>query len=96
MLHDLGATKHKTEHGEGTPSKLLQMARGNGWDKKFGEGEDSRRRKWVVGRPDVSLADVERWSSTKRTFFSVRLHTLTPSSRVYLTCIIDPGFICSC
>ena len=43
----------------GTPSKLLEMARGNGWDKEFNEGEDARRRKWVVGRPEVSLSDVE-------------------------------------
>ena len=43
----------------GTPSKLLEMVRGNGWDKEFGEGEEARRRKWVVGRPEIGLADVE-------------------------------------
>ena len=43
----------------GTPSKLLEMARGNGWDKEFAEGEEARRRKWVVRRPEVSLSDVE-------------------------------------
>ena len=43
----------------GTPSKLLEMARGNGWDKEFGEGEEARRRKWIVGRPEIGLADVE-------------------------------------
>src|SRR6266404_5766065 len=43
----------------GTPSKLLEMARGNGWDKEFAEGEEDRRRKWVVDRPEVDLCDVE-------------------------------------
>jgi hypothetical protein len=44
----------------GTPSKLLEMACGNGWDKECGEGEETRRRKWVLGQPEVSLSDVER------------------------------------
>ena len=43
----------------GTPSKLLGMARGNGWDKEFTEGEEVRQKKWSVGRPEVTLSEVE-------------------------------------
>ena len=43
----------------GTPRKLLSMARGNGWDKKFTEDEEERRKKWVVDRPEVTLSEVE-------------------------------------
>jgi ATP-dependent RNA helicase MRH4, mitochondrial len=43
----------------GTPSKLLSMARGSGWDKEFAEDEEARRKKWVVGRPEVALSEVE-------------------------------------
>jgi ATP-dependent RNA helicase MRH4 len=50
---------HAVDMLVGTPSKLLEMARGNGWDKEFGEGEEARRRNWVVGRPEISLSDVE-------------------------------------
>ncbi|KAI9451456.1 P-loop containing nucleoside triphosphate hydrolase protein [Lactarius psammicola] len=54
-----GGTGHAVDVLVGTPSKLLEMARGNGWDKEFAEGEEARRRKWVVGRPEVNLSDVE-------------------------------------
>ncbi|KAI9437273.1 P-loop containing nucleoside triphosphate hydrolase protein [Lactarius indigo] len=54
-----GGAGHVVDVLVGTPSKLLEMARGNGWNKEFAEGEEARRRKWVVGRPEVSLSDVE-------------------------------------
>jgi ATP-dependent RNA helicase MRH4 len=54
-----GGAGHAVDVLVGTPSKLLEMVRGNGWNKEFGEGEEARRRKWVVGRPEISLADVE-------------------------------------
>ncbi|KAH9021671.1 P-loop containing nucleoside triphosphate hydrolase protein [Lactarius deliciosus] len=54
-----GGTGHTVDVLVGTPSKLLEMVRGNGWNKEFAEGEEERRRKWVVGRPEVSLSDVE-------------------------------------
>ena len=50
---------HPVDMLVGTPSKLLEMARGNGWNKEFGEGEEARRMKWVVGRPEINLSDVE-------------------------------------
>jgi ATP-dependent RNA helicase MRH4 len=52
-------TGHAVDVLVGTPSKLLEMARGNGWDKEFAEGEEARQRKWVVGRPEFGLSDVE-------------------------------------
>ena len=52
-------TGHAVDVFVGTPSKLLEMARGNGWDKEFAEGEEAHRQKWVVGRPEISLSDVE-------------------------------------
>ncbi|KAH9165693.1 P-loop containing nucleoside triphosphate hydrolase protein [Lactarius sanguifluus] len=54
-----GGTGHTVDVLVGTPSKLLEMVRGNGWNKEFAEGEEERRRKWVVDRPEVSLSDVE-------------------------------------
>jgi ATP-dependent RNA helicase MRH4 len=62
----------------GTPSKLLEMARGNGWDKEFGEGEEARRRKWVVGRPEVSLSDVE-WVVVDEADVLFGAHTFQPT-----------------
>ncbi|KAH8999892.1 P-loop containing nucleoside triphosphate hydrolase protein [Lactarius hatsudake] len=47
-----GGTGHTVDVLVGTPSKLLEMARGNGWNKEFAEGEEERRRK-------ISLSDVE-------------------------------------
>ena len=29
------------------------------WEREFAEGEEARRQKWVVGRPEISLSDVE-------------------------------------
>ena len=43
----------------GTPRNLLSMARGNGWDKQFTKDEEARRKDWVVGRPEVTLSEVE-------------------------------------
>lgn len=43
----------------GTPSKLLSMARGSGWDKESTEDEEARQKKWVVGRPEVTLSEIE-------------------------------------
>jgi ATP-dependent RNA helicase MRH4 len=52
-------TAHALDVLVATPRKLLSIARGNGWDKKFTEDEEARRKKWVVGRPEVTLSDVE-------------------------------------
>ena len=60
----------------GTPSKLLDMARWNGWDMKFGEGEEARRRKWVWDGLRSACLTTSGWSSKKRTFFSVRIYAL--------------------
>ena len=42
-----------------TPSKLLEMAWGSGWDKEFAKGKEDRQQKWVVGQPQVDLCNVE-------------------------------------
>ena len=60
----------------GTPSKLLDMARWNGWDMKFGEGEEARRRKWVWEGLRSTCLTTGGWSSKKRTLFSVRIYAL--------------------
>jgi ATP-dependent RNA helicase MRH4, mitochondrial len=52
-------TSHALDVLVGTPSKLLGMARGNGWDKEFAEGEETRRKKWRVGRPEITLSEIE-------------------------------------
>ncbi|OSD05588.1 P-loop containing nucleoside triphosphate hydrolase protein [Trametes coccinea BRFM310] len=49
----------------GTPSKILELARGRGWDYEQREAEDSQEgdrrshRKITVGEPEMGLADVE-------------------------------------
>ncbi|KAI0298761.1 P-loop containing nucleoside triphosphate hydrolase protein [Multifurca ochricompacta] len=58
-VHHGSATGHPVDMLVGTPAKLLEMARGNGWNKEFTEGEEARRKKWVIGRPEVRLSDVE-------------------------------------
>ena len=73
-----GGAGHAVDMLVGTPSKLLEMVRGNGWDKEFGEGEEARRRKWVVGRPEVSLSDVE-WVVVDEADVLFGAHTYTPA-----------------
>ncbi len=87
-----GGTGHAVDVLVGTPSKLLEMARGNGWDKEFAEGEEARRRNWVVGRPEVSLSDVE-WVVVDEAdvLFGAHVHNHSPG--VFLTYGIDPDFI---
>jgi ATP-dependent RNA helicase MRH4 len=77
-----------------TPSKLLEMARGNGWDKEFGEGEEPRRRKWVVGQPEVSLSDVE-WVVVDEADVLFGAHTFPHIVRraIFRRTGIDPDFI---
>ena len=77
----------------GTPSILLEMTRENGRDRGFGEGEEIRRRKWVVGLPEVSLSDVEWVVVDGVNVFSVRIHTDTPSFGALLIYRIDPDLI---
>ena len=84
---------HAVDMLVGTPSKLLEMVRGNGWDKEFGEGEEARRRKWVVGRPEVSLSDVE-WVVVDEADVLFGAHTYTHAIvQAILTYSIDPDFI---
>ena len=60
----------------GTPPKLLEMARWNGWDTKCGEGEEARWRKWVWDGLRSACLTTSGWSSKKRTFVSVRIYAL--------------------
>jgi ATP-dependent RNA helicase MRH4 len=59
-----------------TLSKLLEMARRNGWDKEFGEGKEACWRKLVVGRPEVSVSDVE-WVVVDEADVLFGAHTFT-------------------
>ena len=52
-------TGHAVDVLVGTPSKLLEIARGDGWDKEFAEGEEACQQNWVVRRPEVSLSVVD-------------------------------------
>jgi len=78
----------------GTPSKLLSMARGNGWNKEFNEDEEARRKKWVVGRPEVTLSEVE-WVIVDEADVlfgacSSKIYLLNP---LFDLCGTDPDFI---
>ncbi|KAI0059885.1 P-loop containing nucleoside triphosphate hydrolase protein [Artomyces pyxidatus] len=54
-----GGSGHDVDLLVGTPSKILELVRGNGWDRQFEEDEEERAKSWVVGRPQMGLADVE-------------------------------------
>ncbi|THH27896.1 hypothetical protein EUX98_g6296 [Antrodiella citrinella] len=52
----------------GTPTKMLEMTRGRGWDwerrtkereEREGKEEDVPRRQWTIGEPEAALANVE-------------------------------------
>ncbi|KAH8091414.1 P-loop containing nucleoside triphosphate hydrolase protein [Cristinia sonorae] len=51
----------------GTPTKVLEMVKGRGWDwekrakerEEEGKGEVTPRRKWTIGEPEAGLANVE-------------------------------------
>ncbi|KAI0659183.1 P-loop containing nucleoside triphosphate hydrolase protein [Cubamyces menziesii] len=43
----------------GTPSKVLELARGRGWDYEQEGGDSKPRRKFTVGEPQMSFADIE-------------------------------------
>ncbi|KAN0133866.1 hypothetical protein V8E53_008298 [Lactarius tabidus] len=77
-----GGAGHAVEMLVDTPSKLLEMARGNGWNKKFDED-------W----PEVSLSDVEWVVDEEADVFSVRIYAYISSSGAVLMYGIDPGFI---
>jgi ATP-dependent RNA helicase MRH4 len=47
-VHPGAGASHAVDVLVGTPSKLLEMVRRNGWGKEFGEGKQARQRKWVV------------------------------------------------
>ena len=59
-VHPWSGAGHAVDVLAGTPSKMLEMTRSNGRDRESGEGKESCQRKWVVGRPEVSLFYVER------------------------------------
>ncbi|KAI9062272.1 P-loop containing nucleoside triphosphate hydrolase protein [Trametes sanguinea] len=60
-----GAQQRPVDLLVGTPSKILELARGRGWDYEQREAENSRdderrpHRKFTVGEPEMGLADVE-------------------------------------
>lgn len=61
-----GAAAGKSKHRAidvlvGTPSKVLEMVNGHGWnfDKAKANGEEARARKFVVGEPEVGLHRIE-------------------------------------
>ncbi|KAI0716140.1 P-loop containing nucleoside triphosphate hydrolase protein [Cerioporus squamosus] len=51
-----GAQTHGVDIVVGTPSKVLELMRGRGWDK---DPEEQTRRKVNVGEPQMGLADIE-------------------------------------
>jgi ATP-dependent RNA helicase MRH4, mitochondrial len=58
-VHPGSETSHALDVLVGTPSKLLGMARGSGWDKEFAESEETLQKKWHVGRPEITLSEIE-------------------------------------
>ncbi|KAH9958070.1 P-loop containing nucleoside triphosphate hydrolase protein [Russula dissimulans] len=52
-------TDHTLDVLVGTPARVLRMARGSGWDKELAGNEEARRKKWIVGRPEINLSEIE-------------------------------------
>ncbi|KAI9461070.1 P-loop containing nucleoside triphosphate hydrolase protein [Russula earlei] len=52
-------TSHALDVLVGTPARVLRMARGRGSDKELAENDQVQRRKSLVGRPEISLSEIE-------------------------------------
>ena len=87
----------------GTPSKVLEMVRGRGWDHErreinvedtWGTDEQGRKvrpKKWIVGQPEISLENVEWVIIDEADVLFGTSGSLEPS-RSLLTFYIDPDF----
>ncbi|KAH9891339.1 P-loop containing nucleoside triphosphate hydrolase protein [Cubamyces lactineus] len=54
-----GAQQRPVDLLVGTPSKVLELARGRRWGYEKEDGKSKPRRKITVGEPEMSLADIE-------------------------------------